>query len=99
MPSPTPATTGSSRGAGGEKYCIIYGVEQRWEGAATLLTEEAFVTFDLNSPATYLQWGVIVISLPNLAVIVAMIIVFVLAVLLPLPGRTTKEETDREPDS
>jgi hypothetical protein len=38
----------------------------------------------------YLEWGVAQISLGNLLVILAMIVVFVLAVLLPFPGRRTR---------
>ncbi len=40
----------------------------------------------------YLEWGVVQISLGNLIVILAMIVVFVLAVLLPFPGRRTRSE-------
>ena len=40
---------------------------------------------DLNHPGTYLHWGVIQISVANLVVIVAMVVVFVAAVLLPFP--------------
>jgi hypothetical protein len=35
----------------------------------------------------YLHWGVIQISLTNLIVIVVMVVIFVLALLLPFPGR------------
>lgn len=35
---------------------------------------------------TYLHWGVIQISVANLAVIGTMILLFVLALLLPFPG-------------
>jgi len=35
---------------------------------------------------TYLSWGVVSISLTNLLVIVAMIVVFVLALVIPFPG-------------
>ena len=37
--------------------------------------------------AHVVQWGVVQISLGNLIVIVAMIVVFALALLLPFPGR------------
>lgn len=50
--------------------------------------------FDLNSPATYLHWGIILISVPNLVVIAVMVLVFALAILLPMPGHQT-EEGDR----
>lgn len=40
----------------------------------------------MNSPAHYLHWGFILISVANLTVVVLMIVVFVLAILLPFPG-------------
>ena len=40
---------------------------------------------DMNSPAHYLSWGPFSISLGNLAVIVIMILLFVLALILPFP--------------
>jgi len=42
--------------------------------------------FDLNSRATYVHWHFILISVPNLAVIAVMLIVFVAALLAPFPG-------------
>ncbi len=53
----------------------------------------------LSKPAYFLHWGVIQISLANFLVIVAMIVVFVLALVLPFPhGRQDVEEqrTDDE---
>lgn len=41
----------------------------------------------MDQPGTYLHWGVIQISLANLIVIVAMLLVFVVALLAPFPGR------------
>ena len=44
---------------------------------------------------TYIHWGVIQISVTNLVIIVAMIVVFALALLLPFPaGRTDDREED-----
>jgi hypothetical protein len=40
---------------------------------------------NLNHPGHYLHWGVIQISVANLIVIIAMIVVFVAALLLPFP--------------
>jgi hypothetical protein len=40
----------------------------------------------LGSHAYYLHWGVIQISLTNLLIIVAMVVIFVLALVLPFPG-------------
>jgi hypothetical protein len=39
----------------------------------------------VDNPATYLHLGFIVISLPNLALIAAMVVVFVIALLVPFP--------------
>jgi hypothetical protein len=40
---------------------------------------------NLNHPGHYLHWGVIQISVANLVVIAAMVVVFAAAVLLPFP--------------
>ncbi len=45
----------------------------------------------LDNPATYLEWGWLSISIPNLIVIVVMLVIFVLAILLPFPGGQSKE--------
>ena len=42
---------------------------------------------DLNGPGNYVHWGVVQISVANLAVILLMLAVFALALLLPFPGR------------
>jgi hypothetical protein len=42
--------------------------------------------FDLNSRATYVHWHFIQISVANLALIVVMLVVFVVALLAPFPG-------------
>jgi hypothetical protein len=39
----------------------------------------------MDSPATYLHWGFILISWPNLLVIAGMIVLFALALILPFP--------------
>jgi hypothetical protein len=41
----------------------------------------------MDATGTYLDWGVLQISLANLIVIALMIVVFVLALLVPFPGR------------
>ena len=41
----------------------------------------------MDQPGYYLHWGVIQISLANLIVIGLMLGVFVLALVLPFPGR------------
>jgi hypothetical protein len=41
----------------------------------------------MDHPGPYLHWGVIQISLANLIVILLMVLVFVVALLAPFPGR------------
>jgi hypothetical protein len=41
----------------------------------------------MDSPGTFLHWGVIQISIANLIVILLMLVVFVAALVLPFPGR------------
>ena len=40
----------------------------------------------MDTPAGYLHWGFILISIPNLLVIALMFVLFVIALLVPLPG-------------
>src|SRR5580658_3023242 len=52
----------------------------------------------LNQPGTYLHWGIVLVSEANLSVIVAMVIIFGLALLLPFPhGRQDRESASAEP--
>ncbi len=52
----------------------------------------------LADPAgRYLHWGVILISVTNLAVIGLMVLLFVLALLLPFPGGRSHRGSRREP--
>lgn len=46
-----------------------------------------FLAVGLNGTGYYIHWGFIQLSLANLVVIALMIIFFVLALLLPFPGR------------
>jgi hypothetical protein len=39
----------------------------------------------MDSPATYLHWGFILISWPNLLVITGMIVLFAVALVAPFP--------------
>ena len=39
----------------------------------------------MDSPATYLHWGFIYISWPNLLVILGMIVLFAVALIVPFP--------------
>jgi len=41
----------------------------------------------MDSPGTFLHWGVIQLSVANLLVIILMIAVFIAALLLPFPGK------------
>jgi hypothetical protein len=45
------------------------------------------VLFPLNHPGHYLHWHFINVSVANVVVMVAMIVVFAAAITLPLPGR------------
>jgi hypothetical protein len=40
---------------------------------------------DVNGSVSYLGWGWVSISVPNLIVILVMILIFVLAIVLPFP--------------
>ena len=40
----------------------------------------------MDSPATYLNWNFILISIPNLLMIAGMIAVFVVALIAPFPS-------------
>lgn len=54
---------------------------------------------NLDHPGHYLHWGVIQISLTNFLIIVAMIVVFVAALLIPFPrpkGSSTEKETPHD---
>jgi hypothetical protein len=40
----------------------------------------------MDTPASYLHWGFILISIPNLLLIGLMIVLFALALVIPVPG-------------
>ena len=48
--------------------------------------------FNLNHPAHTVDWEFIHLSVANVVVIVAMFIVFFLAILLPFPGASRRRE-------
>ena len=52
----------------------------------------------MNQPAPYVHWGIILISLPNLVLILVMIALFVLALVLPFPGRRARRRAYKERD-
>jgi hypothetical protein len=39
----------------------------------------------VDAPATYLNWGFILISIPNLLMIIGMIVLFIVALVAPFP--------------
>ena len=39
----------------------------------------------MNSPALYFHWGFILISLPNLVLILVMLVLFAVALVVPFP--------------
>ena len=39
----------------------------------------------MDAPATYLSWGFILISIPNLLMIIGMIVLFIVALVAPFP--------------
>jgi hypothetical protein len=50
----------------------------------------AAMEITLDTPAGYLHWGFILISIPNLLLIGLMIVLFALALFIPLPGEKEK---------
>ncbi|GAA2806457.1 hypothetical protein [Kribbella solani] len=44
----------------------------------------------------YIHWGVVQISVTNLVIIVAMVVVFVLAIVVPFPGSHSGDEGEDE---
>jgi hypothetical protein len=50
----------------------------------------------MNEPAHYFHWGFILISTANLIVILLMILVFVLAIVLPVPWGRGSEPTSEQ---
>jgi hypothetical protein len=52
----------------------------------------------LDAPATYLSWNFILISIPNLIVIVGMVAVFVIALIAPFPKHAEIVESEESRD-
>lgn len=46
----------------------------------------------MDSPASYLHWNFILISVPNLLVIVVMIVLFAVALVVPFPHGGESED-------
>lgn len=52
--------------------------------------------FNLNDPAHVVHWHFFQMSVSNIVVIVAMLVVFVLAILLPFPGASRRQAAREE---
>lgn len=53
----------------------------------------------MDTPATYVQLGFLVISIPNLVVMIAMVTIFIAALIAPFPGRRgIDEDGDEQPE-
>jgi hypothetical protein len=50
----------------------------------------------MDTPATYLHWGFILISVPNLLVIVGMIVLFAIALIVPFPHGGEAEDASHK---
>ncbi len=48
----------------------------------------------MNSPAPYIHWGFILISLPNFVLICVMVVLFALALVVPFPHHRRKDPGD-----
>ena len=48
----------------------------------------------MDAPATYLNWNFILISIPNVVVIVGMVVVFIVALVAPFPGHGNADPED-----
>lgn len=52
----------------------------------------------MDTPATYVEFGFVLISIPNLLLLVLMLVLFIGALLLPFPGmhdKSSRDEHDR----
>jgi hypothetical protein len=52
----------------------------------------------LDTPATYLNWNFILISIPNVLMILGMIVIFIVALLAPFPGHGDAVEAEDHRD-
>jgi predicted phosphatase len=53
----------------------------------------------LDTPATYLSWNFILISVPNVLMILGMIAVFVVALIAPFPNHSEAVEPEESHDA
>jgi len=49
----------------------------------------------MDAPARIFEWGFIQLSVPNLIVIGLMVVVFVLALVVPFPSHSDREDSSR----
>lgn len=52
----------------------------------------------MDTPATYLSWNFILISIPNLIIIFGMIVVFIVALVAPFPSHAAIIESEESRD-
>ena len=50
----------------------------------------------MDSPATYLHWGFILISWPNLLVIIGMLVLFAIALIAPFPHTDEADDVNHK---
>jgi hypothetical protein len=53
----------------------------------------------LDSPATYLNWNFILISVPNVLMIIGMVGIFIVALLAPFPGHGEPADPEDHPNA
>jgi hypothetical protein len=53
----------------------------------------------MDSPATYLSWNFILISIPNVLMIIGMVVVFVVALVAPFPSHDEAAQAAEPGDS
>jgi hypothetical protein len=52
----------------------------------------------LDAPATYLNWNFILISIPNVIMIVGMVVIFIVALIAPFPSHAEAVVADDNDD-
>ena len=53
----------------------------------------------LDVPATYLSWNFILMSVPNVLMIIGMVAVFLIALMAPFPGHAEVVDSEDGPDA
>ena len=53
----------------------------------------------MDAPATYLSWNFILISIPNLLMIIGMMVLFIVALVAPFPSHAQVVESEDGPDA